>query len=80
MPFRQSRTQSGKVVGGRDYKPADGSDPVPTLGYWPALYNVRRDLHEAYNVAEREPEEVDSLMTQLNQWREQFYANPRGWK
>lgn len=79
LPLDAPDSFAGKVVGGRDYIPADGSEPVPTLGYWPALYNVRRDLHEAYNLKEREPEKVDALMTRLLEWRSGFYANPRGW-
>lgn len=80
LPLDDPQSFAGKVVGGRDYQPADGSDPIPTLGYWPALYNVRRDLHEAYNLSEHEPEKVDALMEDLTSWRESFYENPRGWK
>jgi len=80
IPIDKNDTVSGRAANSRDYYPADGSDPVPTLGSWPMLYDLARDDEEAYNVAKRHPELVRELDAQLAQWTRAFNAAPRGWK
>jgi uncharacterized sulfatase len=80
VPIDKNNTLSGKSANSRDYYPAGGGDPVPTLGTWPLLYDMERDRDEAYNVAKRHPETVRKLGAQLAAWEAAFNAAPRGWK
>lgn len=80
VPLDDPESFAGKAIGGRDYQPEDGSEPIPTLGYWPALYHIRRDREEAYSLTDRHPERVKAMEEALVKWRGDFYKNPRGWK
>jgi arylsulfatase A len=80
IPIDKNDTLSGKSANSRDYYPAGGGDPVPTLGTWPLLYDMGKDREEAYNVARRHPDVVKQLDGQLTTWEQAFHAAPRGWK
>ena len=49
------------------------------LGTMPYTLRMDPDFAEAYNVAETHPEIADRLDRQLEAWRTEFRANPRGW-
>jgi len=80
VPIDKNDTLSGRSANSRDYYPADGSAPVPTLGTWPLLYDVERDRDEAYNLARHHPDVCERLDVQLADWTRTFHAAPRGWK
>lgn len=80
VPIDKNDTFSGRSANSRDYYPAGGGEPVPTLGTWPLLYDLELDRDEAYNVARRHPETVQQLGAQLASWESAFHAAPRGWK
>jgi hypothetical protein len=40
---------------------------------------MERDPGEAYNVAKTHPDVLRALEKRMDAWREDFYANPRGW-
>ena len=80
VPLDKSNTLVGRAAGGRDYLPADGSAPVPTLGTWPLLYDLSLDREEAYNLADRHPDTVARMGRDLAAWHAAFMQAPRGWK
>jgi len=80
VPIDKNDTFSGKSANSRDYYPADGGEPVPTLGTWPLLYDLERDPEESYNVAKRHPDVCGRLDAGLERWTRAFRAAPRGWK
>jgi arylsulfatase A-like enzyme len=80
LPLDKTNTVAGRTARARDYRPADGGPPVPTLGSWPMLYDLGIDREEAYNVAAREPAVTQRLAAQLAAWQREFTAAPRGWK
>jgi uncharacterized sulfatase len=79
-PLDKTDTPAGKILTGRDYRPPDSAESVPTLGTWPLLYELNRDPGEAYNVAETEAQRVRELRAKLEEWRAGFRENPRGWR
>lgn len=79
VPIDKNDTLSGRSANSRDYYPAGGGEPVPTLGTWPLLYDMERDREEAYNVAKRHPDIVQRLDVELMRWEQVFHAAPRGW-
>ena len=79
LPLDNPVSPLARTVGARDYQPANGGPPLPTLGTWPNLYHLGRDPDESYDVLRRYPELAASLEAEMNAWRESFYANPRGW-
>ncbi|MCM2310679.1 MAG: sulfatase [Steroidobacteraceae bacterium] len=80
IPIDKNNTLSGRSANSRDYYPAGGGEPVPTLGTWPLLHDLELDREEAYNVARRHPETTRQLGAQLAAWEAAFDAAPRGWK
>jgi len=80
LPLDKPVSPLARMAGARDYQPADGGPPLPTLGTWPNLYHLGRDPDESYNVLRRYPDTAAALEREMNAWREEFYANPRGWK
>jgi hypothetical protein len=71
---------AGTMASNMDYKPSDSSHSVPALGAWPMLYDLQRDPDESYNVATTQPDVAKKLGDRLSAWRQEFYANPRGWR
>jgi uncharacterized sulfatase len=80
FPIDKPDTSVGWVTTSRDYHPADGGDPIPTMGTWPHLYDLERDPAEAYNVQDRHPEVAARLAHTLDEWRADLFENPRGWQ
>jgi arylsulfatase A-like enzyme len=79
VPLDKPDTKAGSVLATRNYTPEGQTEPVPTLGQWPALYQLDIDRGESYNVAKKYPGKVTSLAFKLNQFHESFKQNPRGW-
>lgn len=48
VPLDKTDTPAGRILTGRDYRPAGSSESVPTLGTWPLLCDLERDRAEAY--------------------------------
>lgn len=80
VPLDKPDSILGGLAGTRDYTPPGTTEAIPTLGTLPLLYRVDHDDGEAYNVEKRHPAEVDRLMRDVEQWRNEFYKNPRGWE
>ena len=80
IPLDKPASFFGKTAGVRDYYPSDSAEPIPTLGTYPNLYNLERDPGEAYNLTKKHPAQTEELEAALVQWRDAFYANPRGWR
>jgi len=80
VPLDKQDNIAGRLTSGYNYTPPGSSVSVPTLGTWPLLYHVERDPGEAYNVATTSPDVVRTLEERLDAWRDEFYANPRGWR
>jgi uncharacterized sulfatase len=80
VPLDKQDNLAGQLMGGFNYVPPDGSDPVPALGTWPLLYNMHQDPGESYNVAKLYPDVVRTLEQRVDTWRTDFYTNPRGWR
>lgn len=76
-PLDKPDSLVGSMLSTRDYSPSGSEESVPTLGTWPLLYHLGRDPLEAYNVANHHPEERARLATILEDWKRNFYADPR---
>jgi arylsulfatase A-like enzyme len=80
IPLDKRDNLAGTMASNMDYRPTDGSEPVPALGSWPMLYDLQQDPGESYNVTLTHPEVARELGDRLEAWRQEFYANPRGWR
>jgi len=80
VPLDKQDNIAGGLLAGYNYTPPGSSESIPTLGTWPLLYHMSRDPGESYNVAETYPGVARKLEEQMNAWRDDFYANPRGWR
>jgi uncharacterized sulfatase len=80
IPLDKRDNLAGTMASNMDYKPSDSSHSVPALGAWPMLYDLQRDPDESYNVATTQPDVAKKLGDRLSAWRQEFYANPRGWR
>jgi uncharacterized sulfatase len=80
LPLDKRDNVAGRMAGGRDYTPAGTEIPIPTLGTWPRLFQVRRDRGESYDVVKKYPGKARELGARLEAWSKEFYGNPRGWK
>ena len=79
VPLDKLDNLAGVMGAGHNYHPPGTDESIPTLGTWPLLYHMPRDPEEAYNVAKMHPDIAQSFGERLDRWREEFYANPRGW-
>lgn len=79
-PIDKQDSIAGRMVSARDYSPADSEEKIPTLGYWPLLYDLSIDESESYNIAKHKPDETAQLQRELLLWRKQFHADPRAIK
>lgn len=76
-PLDKPDSVAGRMLSIRDYSPPDSDESIPTLGYWPLLYHLGRDPIEAYNVAKHYPEKRERLAATLDNWKRDFYRDPR---
>ena len=76
-PLDKQDSLAGRLISARDYSPPDSDESIPTLGTWPLLYNIERDPLEAYNVAQRHPQERERLSAELTAFKTAFYDDPR---
>ncbi len=79
LPLDKRDTFAGRIAGVRDYTPPGSEVPIPTLGTWPRLFQVRRDSGESYDVVKKYPEKAREMGARMETWRQGFYSNPRGW-
>ena len=79
-PLDKQDSMAGRMVSSRDYSPDGSEQSIATLGYWPLLYDLAGDPHEAYNVAKHHPAQRDEMAALLQGWKQQFLANPRAIK
>lgn len=76
-PLDKPDSLAGRMLSTRDYSPPNSDKSIPTLGTWPLLYHLGRDPSEAYNVVARYPKERERLASVLENWKKDFYADPR---
>lgn len=76
-PVDKQDSLAGRLVSARNYSPPGSEISVPTLGTWPLLYHLGRDSGEAYNVAGKYPVIVEELAQLLDDWKTEFYLDPR---
>ena len=76
-PLDKQDSFAGRMISARNYSPPDSDISIPTLGTWPLLYHMERDAGEAYNVADRYPDQRDRMAAVLREWKQAFYADPR---
>ncbi len=79
-PLDKRDTPGGRLLAGRDYRAPGSDEAVPTLGTWPLLYDLELDPGEAYNVASAHPSRVDNMRKRVEELRQSFRTNPRGWR
>jgi arylsulfatase A-like enzyme len=80
LPLDKQDNVAGQLAAGNNYQPANSDETIPSLGSWPALYNMSRDSGEAYNVAKKYPDITERLRQQIDEWKKTYYTNPRGWR
>lgn len=78
-PLDKPDTELGSALAMMNYTPPGQTESIPTLGEWPALYQLDIDSNESYNVAKKYVEKTQSLAIELNQFQQTFINNPRGW-
>jgi len=78
-PLDKPDTAVGSALAMMNYTPPGQTESIPTLGEWPALYQLDIDSSESYNVAKKHIEKTQSLAAELNQFQQSFINNPRGW-
>lgn len=53
---------------------------IPIVTDYPMLYDLGLDPDENYNVADRHPDVDRQALEAIENWEQDFFANPRGWK
>lgn len=79
VPLDKPDTAVGSALAMMNYTPPGQTESIPTLGEWPALYQLDIDSNESYNVAKKHVDKTQALATELNQFQQKFVINPRGW-
>ena len=80
VPFDEPSTLTGKRAAAYTYTDPKTGQTIHLLSSFPLLYDLRIDAGEAYNVAERHPDDSARLRGLIEHWEQDFVANPRGWK
>ena len=78
-PLDKPDTAVGSTLAMMNYTPPGQTESIPTLGEWPALYQLDIDSNESYNVAKKHVEKTQSLAAELKQFQQSYINNPRGW-
>jgi uncharacterized sulfatase len=79
-PLDNPTSLVGQRLAGYTYTdPRTGQTIRLTPGY-PLLYDLQIDPGEAYNVVDRHPEVSQRALRRIQDWENDFFANPRGWK
>ena len=78
-PLDKPDTAVGSALAMMNYTPPGQTESIPTLGEWPALYQLDIDSNESYNVAKKHVEKTQSLAAELNRFQQSYINNPRGW-
>ncbi len=78
-PLDKPDSAVGSALSMMNYTPPGQTESIPTLGEWPALYQLDIDSGESYNVAKKHVEKTQSLAAQLHRFHQSYINNPRGW-
>lgn len=78
-PLDKPDTAVGSALAMMNYTPPGQTESIPTLGEWPALYQLDIDSNESYNVAKKYVEKTQALAAELNSFQQSYLNNPRGW-
>ncbi len=79
IPLDKPDSVVGASLAVRNYTPPGQTESVPTLGQWPALYQLGIDRNESYNVTKKYPEKTNLLAKELSDFHQKYKQNPRGW-
>lgn len=80
LPYDKPGTLPGEQTAGYVHADAKTGRSANLLDAGPMLYDLARDPGEAYDVAERRPDEAARLEALAAAWEAAFVANPRGWR
>jgi arylsulfatase A len=70
----------GDRVAGYTHTDPETRQTIKLISSFPALYDLRIDPGESYNVADRNPGVGEKALRAIEEWENDFFANPRGWK
>jgi len=79
VPLDKPDSQVGSALAMMNYTPPGETESIPTLGEWPALYQLDIDRGESYNLAKKYPDQVQALQQRLTDFHQSYRENPRGW-
>ena len=80
VPLDAPSTLAGRMAAGHRYTDPTSGRTIPLLQGYPLLYDLRVDPGEAYDVADRHPDETRRLLGLIEAFERELVANPRGWK
>jgi len=80
VPLDKPTSLAGQRVARYGYRDPRTGQEIRLLAGDPMLYDLRIDPAEAYNVVDRHAEVADRLRGFIEQWEQEFFANPRGWR
>ncbi len=77
IPLQNPNYVTNEFVG--KYSPENSDTAVNRLDNWPKLYDLSRGPHESYNLHTRNEPKSKEMQNILNEFRNDFQKNPRGW-
>jgi len=80
IPLDKPTTFPGQRAAAYTYTDESTGKTIQLITKFPMLFDLSRDRSEAYNVADRHPEEAARLLGFIESWERDFFANPRGWR
>ncbi|MBI5504770.1 MAG: sulfatase [Deltaproteobacteria bacterium] len=80
VPYDNPATVPGQRAAAYTYTDPKSGQTINLASTFPMLYDLRTDPGEAYNVADRHPEEAARALGFMRSWEQDFFVNPRGWK
>jgi len=80
VPLDKPTSFAGQRVARYRYEDPRTGRELRIIAGDPMLYDLRLDPAEAYNVVDRHPEVAGRLRQFMEQWEQEFFSNPRGWK
>jgi arylsulfatase A len=80
IPMDSPSTFPGRREERYTYTDPKTGKTIRIMSGFPLLYDLSLDPDESYNVADRHPDESKRLLGHVEQWEQDFFRNPRGWK